>query len=204
MNPMKTAYYLRVSSKTQDTKSQEADMTAHAEKEADAVFYKDKFTGKVMNRPGWDKLWQDVLSGKVSKIVIWRLDRLGRTVSGLSRLFEELQARKIGLVSIRDGLDLNTAAGRLMAHVLASVAVYELEVKSERQLEGIEAVRKANGGKCTWGGRKKGTRIKVTEEVEAAIWTMREAGKTISEIARVVKVTRPTVYSTLEAKEDKL
>jgi len=59
----------------------------------------------------------------------------------LSRLFEELQQRKVGLVSLRDGLDLNTAAGRLMAHVLASVAAYELEVKTERQLAGIDAAR---------------------------------------------------------------
>jgi DNA invertase Pin-like site-specific DNA recombinase len=98
--------------------------------------------------------------------VVWRLDRLGRTVSGLARLFEELQARKVGLVSLRDGLDLHTAAGRLMAHVLASVAAYELEVKSERQRAGIEAARAENGGRCPWGGRKPGTRVKVTEEVE--------------------------------------
>ncbi len=67
--------------------------------------------------------------------------RLLYCVSGLSRLFEELQQRKVGLVSLRDGLDLNTAAGRLMAHVLASVAAYELEVKTERQLAGIDAAR---------------------------------------------------------------
>jgi DNA invertase Pin-like site-specific DNA recombinase len=173
---MATAYYMRVSSKSQDTKSQEADMKAHAERESGAVWYRDKFTGKVVSRPGWDRLWAD----------------------GLSRLFEELQARKVGLVSLRDGLDLNTAAGRLMAHVLASVAAYELEVKSERQLAGIEAVRAANGGACPWGGRKPGTRVKVTEEVERTIREMRHAGRSIAEIARVVQVTRPTIYATLK------
>jgi DNA invertase Pin-like site-specific DNA recombinase len=149
------------------------------------VFYRDKFTGKVMERPGWQKLWADVLAGKVDRIVVWGLDRLGRTVSGLSRLFEELQARKVGLVSLRDGLDLNTASGRLMAHVLASVAAYELEVKSERQAAGIEAARAENGGKCPWGGRRAGTRVKVTEEVEAAIREMARAGDSIASIARV-------------------
>jgi DNA invertase Pin-like site-specific DNA recombinase len=193
---MKTAYYLRVSSRTQDTKSQEAEMRAHAAK-ADAWWYKDKFTGKTLSRPGWDKLWADVLTGKVNRIVVWRLDRLGRTVSGLSRLFEELQERKVGLVSLRDGLDLNAAAGRLMAHVLASVAAYELEVKTERQREGIEAVRRENNGRCPWGGRKPGTRVKVTAEVEKAIRTMRKDGRAIAEIARVVKVSRPTVYAVL-------
>jgi len=122
---MRTAYYLRVSSKTQDTKSQEADMKAHAAKTNKPAFYKDKFTGKAMSRPGWDRLWADVCTARINRIVVWRLDRLGRTVSGLSKLFEELQERKVGLVSLRDGLDLNTPAGRLMAHVLASVAAYE-------------------------------------------------------------------------------
>jgi len=157
---MKTAYYLRVSTKVQDTKSQEADIHAHAAKQADAVFYRDKFTGKGMNRPGWSKLWADVCAGKVDKVVVWRLDRLGRTVAGLSQLFAELQERKIDLVSLRDGLDLNTAAGRLMAHVLASVAAYELEVKCERQLAGIAEARRQNGGRCPWGGRRPGTRVK--------------------------------------------
>jgi DNA invertase Pin-like site-specific DNA recombinase len=198
---MTTAYYLRVSSKCQDTKSQEADVNAHAAREPGATFYKDKFTGKTLSRPGWEKLWADVCSGKVDKIVVWRLDRLGRTVSGLSRLFEELQARKVGLVSLRDGLDLNTPAGRLMAHVLASVAAYELEVKAERQLAGIDAVRKANGGRCPWGGRKPGTRIKVTKEVEKAIKRMAEQGTPKAEIARVTKVSRVTVYAVLKGAE---
>jgi DNA invertase Pin-like site-specific DNA recombinase len=64
-----------------------------------------------MIRPGWSKLWADVCAGKIGKIVVWRLDRLGRTVAGLSQLFAELQERKIGLVSLRDGLDLNTQEG---------------------------------------------------------------------------------------------
>jgi DNA invertase Pin-like site-specific DNA recombinase len=99
---------------------------------------------------------------------------------------------------MRDGLDLNTPAGRLMAYVLASVAAYELEVKRERQLAGIDDARRENGGKCPWGDGKRGTRIKVTEEVKKAIWDMAHAKKPIAEIARVVKVTRPTVYAVLK------
>jgi DNA invertase Pin-like site-specific DNA recombinase len=194
---MATAYYYRASSKSQDLKSQEADMRAHAANAPDAVFYRDKFTGKTLERPGWNRLWADVLTGKVQRIVVWRLDRLGRTVSGLSRLFEELQARKVGLVSLRDGLDLNTAAGRLMAHVLASVAAYELEVKTERQRAGIEAARAENGGRCPWGGRKPGTRVKVTEEVERVIRERAAAGDAIASIARVCGLSRVTVYAVL-------
>jgi DNA invertase Pin-like site-specific DNA recombinase len=172
-------------------------MKAHAANEPDAMFYRDRFTGKSMDRPGWSRLWADVLAGKVQRIVVWRLDRLGRTVSGLSRLFEELQQRRVGLVSLRDGLDLNTAAGRLMAHVLASVAAYELEVKSERQRAGIEAARADNGGRCPWGGRKAGTRVKVTQEVERVIRERSAAGDSVASIARVCGLSRVTVYAVL-------
>jgi DNA invertase Pin-like site-specific DNA recombinase len=193
-----TAYYYRASSKSQDLKSQQADMEAHAANQPDAVFYRDKFTGKTLERPGWNRLWADVLAGKVQRIVVWRLGRLGRTVSGLSRLFEELQHRRVGLVSLRDGLDLNTAAGRLMAHVLASVAAYELEVKTERQRAGIEAARAENGGRCPWGGRKAGTRVKVTEEVERVIRERSVAGDSIASIARVCGLSRVTIYGVLK------
>jgi DNA invertase Pin-like site-specific DNA recombinase len=89
-----------------------------------------------------------------------------------------------------------------MAHVLASVAAYEIEVKTERQLAGIEAVRQANNGKCPWGGRKAGTAIKVTDEVERAIREISAKGTPKAEIARVVKVSRPTAYAVLKSKSE--
>ena len=72
-------------------------------------------------------------------VVCWRLDRLGRTASGLTAPFEKLSVRKVGLVSVHDGLDLATPAGRLLANMLASVAAYENEVRAERILAGQEA-----------------------------------------------------------------
>ncbi len=70
-----------------------------------------------MDRVGWNRLYAAIEAGDVSKVVVWRLDRLGRTAAGLTKLFEELHRRKIGLVSLKDGFDLQTAAGRLMANV---------------------------------------------------------------------------------------
>src|SRR4051812_30096601 len=112
--------YLRVSSKRQDTKSQEPDVMRWAKVHAAHAIYRDRFTGRTMIRPGWNKLMGECRSGDT--IVVWRLDRLGRTASGLTKLFEELRERKINLVSLKDGLDLSTAAGRMMANILASVA----------------------------------------------------------------------------------
>ena len=82
-------------------------------------WYKDRFTGKTMDRPGWNQLEADIQAGKVSAVVCWRLDRLGRTARGLTALFDDLLKRKVGLVSLRDGLSLTTPAGKLMAHILA-------------------------------------------------------------------------------------
>ena len=193
-----TAVYLRVSSKAQDTASQEPDLKRwmEAQGEGEAVWYRDTFTGKSMDRPGWGKLLDDVRSGKVSRVVCWRLDRLGRTARGLTALFEELMQRRVNLVSLRDGIDLVTPAGRLMANVLASVAQYETEVRAERVLAG-QAVARAKGKR--WGGSEKGRRVKTTDEQVAMIRRMAAEGSKVARIARATGLTRPTVYAYLTA-----
>jgi DNA invertase Pin-like site-specific DNA recombinase len=192
-----TAIYVRVSSRKQDTRSQEPDLNRWIDAYADApatTWYRDKATGKTMDRPGWKRLEASIDAGKVSTVVVWRLDRLGRTASGLTALFEKLAARKVNLVSIRDGVDLSTAAGRLIANVLASVAAYENEVRSERILAGQEAARAA--GK-RWGGSQKGRRLKVTQEQIETIQEMHRRGATKAAIARATGLSRPTVYGVL-------
>jgi len=189
------AVYLRVSSKNQDTRSQEPDLTRWAAAQDKPVkWYGDKFTGKTMARPGWSKLEAGIRAGKVSTVVCWRLDRLGRTAKGLTALFQELQDRRVGLVSIREGLDLSTPAGRLMAHVLASVAQYETEVRGERVRAGQAAARAA--GK-RWGGSQAGRRVKVTPEQLDIIRRMHGEGTKVAAIARAMRLSRPTVYSVL-------
>jgi DNA invertase Pin-like site-specific DNA recombinase len=196
------AVYLRVSSKSQDLRSQEPDLKRWVEAQGEPVkLYRDKFTGKTMDRPGWQKLDQDLKAGQVSKVVVWRLDRLGRTAKGLTALFDELQSRKVGLVSLKDGLDLTTPAGRLMAHVLASVAQYETEVRAERIRAGQAAAR-AKG--VRWGGSEKGRRLKVTDQQERIVRQMKEAGEAVTVIAKTVGLSRPTIYAILEPKEASL
>ena len=191
-----TAIYMRVSSKTQDTAAQEPDLERWAEAhDGDVAWYRDRFTGKSMDRPGWNKLVEHIHSGKIGKVVVWRLDRLGRTAKGLTALFEELAERKVNLISLRDGIDLHTAAGRLMANVLASVAQYEAKVRAERVRAG-QAVARKRGVK--WGGSEKGWRWKVTDDQLAAVTEMKAAGKKIAQISRVTGLSRPTVYRLLE------
>ena len=193
---MAVGVYLRVSStKGQETRSQEPDLQTWAKAQPDeSVWYRDRFTGTTMERPGLDRLLADVRSGKISKICVWRLDRLGRTAKGLLTLLDELQSLNVGFVSLREGFDITTPAGRLMAGVLASVASYETEVRKERQLAGIA---KAKSEGKSWGGRKTGTRVKLTEEKEVAIQQLHQQGQSVSAIARTVGLTRKTIYRAL-------
>lgn len=191
------AIYLRVSGNGQDTKSQEPDLKRWAAAQDSPVkWYRDKATGKNMDRPGWGKLEAAIRRGQVSAVVVWRIDRLGRTAKGLTALFDELRERKVNLVSLRDGLDLSTPAGRLMANVLASVAQYETEVRGERVRAGL-AVARANGKR--WGGSLPGKRKRVTETQERAIRQMYKTGESKTAIAAALGLSRPTIYSVLNS-----
>ena len=187
------AIYVRVSSRKQDHKSQLPDLSRWAAAQSlPVIYYKDSFTGKTMNRPGWSKLQAAIDRGEVATVVCWRLDRLGRTARGLTALFHDLQQASVNHVSLKEGIDLSTPAGRMLANVLASLAQFETEVRSERQAAGIAAAREA--GK-TWGGRKEGT---VTQDVAAKAESVRKlhkAGESVSSIARSVGLSRPTIYA---------
>ncbi len=196
---MSVGIYLRVSKgRGQDTASQEPELRRWADGQAKpVVWYRDKWTGKTMDRPGMAKLLADVAGGKIRTIMVWRLDRLGRTAKGLVTLFEDLQARKVNLISLKDGLDLSTPAGRLMANVLASVAAYETEVRAERIHAGLEVARAEGRHLGRPKGSGKGVRSKVTREQEATVRRLKAEGEKVAAIARATGLTRPTVYSVL-------
>ena len=143
------------------------------------------------------KLLAAIAAGKVSAVVVWRLDRLGRTAKGLTALLDDLAVRKVNLVSLREGLDLSTPAGRLMAHVIASMAQYETEVRAERVVAGQAAAR-ARGVHL---GRRPGihTRVKVTPEQEATVRRFQAEGQGVAALARATGLSRPTIYSILHA-----
>lgn len=194
---MPAAIYVRVSTTRQEFRSQEPDLERwlRAQPSPDGRFYRDHFTGRTMNRPGWNALWAELLVGRIDTIVVWRLDRLGRTTRELSAIFDELVKRRVNLVSLKEGLDLATPAGRLMAGMLAAVAQYETEVRGERVTAGLAAAKAA--GKTL--GRPAGihTPTKVTPEQTALIQRLHGEHTPIAAIARATGLTRPTVYAHL-------
>lgn len=103
---MSVGIYLRVSSTSQDTRSQEPDLGTWAKAQSEpAIWYKDRATGTNMDRPGLDQLLTDARGGKINRVVVWRLDRLGRTARGLLELLDELQQLGVGFISLREGID---------------------------------------------------------------------------------------------------
>jgi DNA invertase Pin-like site-specific DNA recombinase len=195
--------YVRVSSKSQSEASQLPDLRRWAAAQAGGAavgWARDSFTGKTLARPGWQKVWEGVLAGRVRRVVVWRLDRLGRTTPQLSALFEELTRRGVTLVSLREGFDLSTPGGRLFANLLASVAQYETEVRSERQLAGIAAAKQrgVKFGRPKGEGGRPGKRLKVTPEQETAVRRLKAEGTKVAAIARATGLSRPTVYSVLK------
>lgn len=155
------------------------------------VWYRDTFTGRTMDRPAMLEMFDKLNAGKLQRVVVWRLDRLGRTAKGLCTLFDGIRERKVDLVSLRDGFSLDSPSGRLHARILASVAEYETEIKGERVRAG-QAAAKPKGKR--WGGSKPGRRLSLTDEGQQAALAMLRKGEPITTIARVLGVSRPTGY----------
>lgn len=136
--------YARVSTVDQDMSLQMDALTAAGVPEAH--IFKDTQSGRTMKR----KELQDLIKRFLrpgDALVIWRFDRLGRNAAGLLALVEELRAKDIRLVSLKEGLDIGTPAGRLMLTMLAAMAQFESDVNSERTKAGM-AASKARGGKA--------------------------------------------------------
>ena len=193
--PKTTAIYVRVSHRDQSHASQLPDLERWAEAyDGSIAWFKDIFSGRTMDRPGMERLLMELRAGRLDRIAVWRLDRLGRTTRGLCQLFEELRERRVELVSLKDGFSLDSPAGRLHARILASVAEYETEIRAERVHAGQQVARRK--GK-TWGGSDKGWRWKVSDEQVTAIQEMRAARTPIAKIARITGLSRPTIYRVL-------
>jgi DNA invertase Pin-like site-specific DNA recombinase len=193
MQTKHVAVYARISSSSQNLDAQVGELENWISIQPfkdNVIWYKDVASGTTMARPAMEKLLKAIAQNKVHTIVLWRLDRLGRTASKMVSLLHELFQRKINLISLRDSLDLSTPAGRLMANVLSSVAAYENEVRNERQAIGIERAKQL--GKYTGG--KKGRKCKVTNEHEKVVKQMYSDGNKIAAISRITKLSRPTIY----------
>ena len=143
---MRAALYCRVSTLDQQPENQAAELRTYAAARGwEAVEYIDHgISGSKDHRPALDRLVADAKRRKVDTVVVWRLDRLGRSLRHLVTLIDELQILGVGFVSLGEGIDLQTPAGRLQLHILASLAQFERERIVERVRAGLARAR-ANG-----------------------------------------------------------
>ena len=177
--------YARVSTGDQDLQPQlDALRTAGC---ASAAIYTDKASGVRGNRPGLDACVEALEPGDT--LVVWRLDRLGRSMPHLVGLVEELLGRGIGFRSLSDGaIDTTTASGELMFNIFSSLAQFERRLIQERTRAGLSAARAR--------GRKGGRRPIPADHprVLTAKRLHRDRGLSIDQICRTLGISRPTFY----------
>ncbi|MDQ7827302.1 MAG: recombinase family protein [Candidatus Eremiobacteraeota bacterium] len=179
--------YARVSS---DEQSLDLQLDALRKAGCKKVF-KDKLSGAKQDRPGIADALHHLRPRDT--LVIWKLDRLGRSVKGLIELVGMLQEEGVNFHSITDGIDTTTPAGRFFFHVMASLAQMERELLIERTRAGLAAAKRR--GRV--GGRK---RLMTASKVEAAKKLMNE-GMPPREIAQNLGVSVPTLYRWCPASE---
>jgi DNA invertase Pin-like site-specific DNA recombinase len=177
--------YARVSTGEQDVQLQ-LDALQEAGCEEGDIFV-DKASGARSNRPGLDACIATLEPGDT--LVVWRLDRLGRSMPHLVALVEELLGKKIGFRSLCDGaIDTTTASGELMFNIFSSLAQFERRLIQERTRAGL-AVARSRGRR---GGRKP---IRADDpRVVTAKRMHKDHGLSIDQICKTLKISRPTFY----------
>lgn len=177
--------YARVSTSDQDVRMQRSVLT---EAGCEHIYTDEGVSGAKAVRPGLDAALSALQAGDV--LVVYKLDRLGRSIKDLLKLVDRLQEREVQLVSLTEQIDTTTPQGRLFFHIFASLGQFERDLIRERTKAGIKAA-KASGAAV-------GRPVAVTEEkIRKAADMLRGGVLTMQEIANRLNVGRSTLYRAL-------
>ena len=188
---MRVALYARVSTADQACENQLLELRRYVAARGWAIyreFIDAGVSGAKERRPELDELVRDAKRRRFDAVVCWRLDRLGRNLRHLVTLLEELQSLGVAFVSLGEGIDCTTPAGKLQLHILAALAEFERERIRERVLAGLTRVR-ARGKRL---GRPE---KRVPESVLAPV-----RGLPVREAARRLGVSPATAHRWLSQK----
>jgi DNA invertase Pin-like site-specific DNA recombinase len=176
--------YARVSTDEQTTKLQLDALRAAG----CATIHEDSASGVSRSRPGLSRALEDLVAGDT--LVVWRLDRLGRSLRDLRDISEMLRERDVALRSLTDHIDTGTAAGRMLYAVLGAVAQFERDVLRERTVAGMRAAKRR--------GEHIGRRPALSAAQVREARELVKGGKSPTYVARIMRVGRSTLYRALD------
>jgi DNA invertase Pin-like site-specific DNA recombinase len=154
--------------------------------------FEEKISAVAKERPQLTILFSKLRKG--DSVVVWKLDRLGRSLKDLIELITKMKNLGVTFVSIQDGIDTSTATGRFTFNIFASLAEFEREIISERTKAGLAAAR-ARGRK---GGRPPGFSKETMSKIKAVKVLYDKQDKTMKEIGEVLSISRATAYRFLD------
>ena len=178
--------YARVS-----TDDQKADLQIAALKKADCQhIFTDTATGASNKRPELTKCFESLRAGDT--LVVWKLDRLGRSLPHLVTVLAELQGRGVAFLSLTEAIDTESAAGRLMGHILGALAEFERALIVERTQAGLKAAKNR--------GQKLGRRASLSADQRLHARELLDKGESPATVAKLLNVCRATLYNSLKDK----
>ncbi len=145
----------------------------------------DKISGSVVLRPGLEKAKDLLREG--DSLVVWRLDRLGRSLKDLISWSGYLEERGIGLVSLQESIDTSSSTGKLVFHMFGALAEFERNLIKERTMAGLQAAR-ARG---KMGGRPKSLS---EDKQKRLIKLYNDKSVSVKEICQMMNISKPTLY----------
>lgn len=192
-----TAIYVRVSTLTKQDKglkSQEEALLEYCQNHDidNYKIYRDKQTGGTLDRPALHKLRQDIFRGRISTVIVWKLCRISRSLKDGVALLATWLEQGVRVIAVSQNFDFSGAVGQLISAVLLAVSQIERDTIRQNISRGMKAAAKRG---VRIGGSK--PKIKPQEATE-----LKKQGKTISEIARLLKCSRQTVYSALKRRAE--
>ena len=177
--------YARVSTKEQHLRMQEDALKSAGCEE----IYTDIASGSKSERPGLDKALSHIREGDT--LVVWKLDRLGRSIQHLIQTVATLSKRKIAFKSLQENIDTKTSGGKLIFHIFGALAEFERELIRERTDAGLKSAR-ARGH---MGGRPA---LLDNRQIKRMIEMYDSKKNTVGEICKIYEISRPSFYNYLK------